>query len=218
MSWLVSRRAAAGAGFPAMLAAPSLVLFAAVFFATTAQAHTDGMPGHEHGLLSGAFFGGLGHPFGGLDHLLAMLAVGIWAMQQGGRALFAVPAAFVIGMAGGFMLGQAGIAMPLAETGIALSVLALGLALALALRPPLPLALAATLLFALFHGHAHGAEMPANASALLYAGGMLAGTALLHGLGIALSRMVGGHQQAASLLPRAAGIAVALAGSALLLA
>ena len=221
MSWLVDCRTFAGAAFGrrsvVTTGAALLTLIAAPVFA-----HTDGMPGHDHGLLAQPFLSGFAHPFGGLDHLLAMLAVGIWAMQQGGRALFAVPAAFVTGMIAGFLLGQTGFALPLVETGIALSVLAFGLALALALRPPLPLAIAATLLFALFHGHAHGAEMPADASTLLYAAGMLAGTALLHGFGIALSRLsasrVGGNAKLAGMLPRAAGIALSLAGSALLLA
>ncbi|MBX3454925.1 HupE/UreJ family protein [Ferrovibrio sp.] len=221
MSWLVYRRAATGAATFAMLAA---IISVAAMLAAPAFAHVDGVPGHDHGLMGNPFMSGLGHPFGGLDHLLAMLAVGIWAMQQGGRALFAVPGAFVIGMAAGFALGQAGFALPLVETGIALSVLAFGLALALALRPPLSLAVAATLVFALFHGHAHGAEMPAEASALLYAGGMLIGTALLHGLGLALGRLAARTNTAnpqaklAGLLPRAAGIMLAVTGGVLLLA
>lgn len=227
MSWLVDCRAFAVAAFGRRSvvttgAALLTVIAATVFAHIPAYAHTGDLPGHDHGLLTQPFLGGFAHPFGGLDHLLAMLAVGIWAMQQGGRALLAVPAAFVTGMAAGFMFGQAGFALPLVETGIALSVLAFGLALALALRPPLPLALTATLLFALFHGHAHGAEMHADASALLYAAGMLAGTALLHGFGIALGRLsatrVGGNAKLAGMLPRAAGIALSLAGGALLLA
>ena len=245
MSWLVDCRAIAGTACGRAAAAfgrRSVVTTGAVLLtliAAPAFAHTDGMPGHDHGLLTHPFLSGFAHPFGGLDHLLAMLAVGIWAMQQGGRALFAVPAAFVTGMIAGFVLGQTGFALPLVETGIALSVLAFGLALALALRPPLPLALAATVLFALFHGHAHGAEMPADASALLYATGMLVGTALLHGLGlglglgislglglglglgISLGRLAardGGNTKLAGMLPRAAGIIVSLAGGILLLA
>lgn len=160
------------------------------------------------------FATGLAHPFGGLDHLLAMVAVGLWAVQQGGRAVYAVPAAFVSAMALGFALGFVALPLPGVEIGIALSVLALGLAVALSFKPPLWLAVTATAAFALFHGHAHGAEMPEGASMALYGAGMLAGTALLHGLGLGAAMLLARGQ--AQAVTRLAGGLAALAGLALL--
>ncbi len=176
--------------------------------ASTAHAHT--------GLHSESFTSGLTHPFSGLDHLLAMVAVGLWAMQQGGRALYAVPAAFVASMAAGFGLAFGGIPLTFVETGIVLSVLALGLAVAMAVKPPLALALPVTAAFALCHGFAHGAEMPAGSPVLLYAAGMLLGTALLHGLGLLAARQA--QSRALPVLTRAAGAATAMAGLVLLIA
>ena len=151
---------------------------------------------------------GFVHPFLGLDHLLAMLAVGVWAAQLGGRWVWAVPFAFVSAMAAGGALAFAGIALPIVEPAIAASVLVLGLVVALRVRlgaSALPLAG----LFALFHGAAHAAEIPADASPVVYAAGLLLATALLHAAGIALG-----------MLPRSrvAGIPVALAGAWLLAA
>jgi len=179
--------------------------------ASTAHAHIGLHPGD----FAASFWAGLGHPFGGLDHLLAMVAVGLWAMQQGGRALYAVPTAFVASMAAGFALGFGGIDLPFVETGIVLSVLALGLAVALAVKPPLALALPVTAAFSLCHGFAHGAEMPAESPVLLYAAGMLLGTALLHGLGLLAARQA--QSRALPLLTRAAGAATAMAGLVLLI-
>lgn len=145
---------------------------------------------------------GFVHPFTGLDHLLAMLAVGLWAAQLGGRWTWAVPAAFVGSMALGGTLGFAGVSLPFAEPMIAASVLVLGLAIAMRVRFRWP-ALALVGVFAVFHGVAHGAEMPAEASRLLYAAGFVLSTALLHAAGVGLGA-----------LPRArwAGVPVALAG------
>lgn len=178
---------------------------AAYLVSGAASAH----PGHH----AEGFSSGLTHPFGGLDHLLAMVAVGLWAMQQGGRALYAVPGAFVAAMAGGFGLGLAGITLPFAETGILLSVLALGLAVALTLRPPLALAMLATAGFALCHGYAHALES-GGAELAPYAVGMLLGTALLHGLGLIAARLA--NQGRLALLTRSAGAATAAIGLALL--
>lgn len=117
-------------------------------------------PGHDHaGVMSG-----LAHPLFGLDHLLAMLAVGLWAAQQQGAARWALPLTFVATMLFGGLLGFAGIEMPLMETGIAGSVLALGLLVALAVRPPVAIAAGLTALFAASHGVAHGLELPALSS------------------------------------------------------
>ncbi len=179
---------------------------AAFLFSGAASAHA----GHA----AEGFSSGLTHPFGGLDHLLAMVAVGLWAMQQGGRAIYAVPGAFMIAMAAGFGLGLAGITLPFAETGILLSLLALGLAVALSLRPPLALALLASAGFALCHGYAHALESGAAALAP-YAAGMLLGTALLHGLGLLAARLA--NHGSLALLTRSAGAATAAIGLVLLM-
>lgn len=167
-------------------------------------------PGHDGGLLAG-----VSHPLGGLDHLLAMVAVGLWAAQQTGKARWALPCTFLAAMLVGGGLGFAGIAVPGLETGIAASVLALGLAVALAVRPALPLAVLATAAFALCHGMAHGLELPAMASAWSYAVGFIAATALLHATGYALVR---GLPEAAAPLVRLAGVGAAIAGGCLLAA
>ncbi len=173
-----------------------------------ALAHT----GHDAG---SGFAAGFAHPFGGLDHLLAMAAVGLWAMQQNSRrALILLPAAFVLPMALGFMLGLAGVALPAVETGIALSVLVLGLLVAFAVRLPLAAATAVTALFALFHGHAHGAELPQADLALTYAAGMVFATALLHAAGLMAAKLT--QKIALPSLARAAGAACAVAGLVIL--
>ena len=159
------------------------------------------------------FTHGLGHPLGGLDHVLAMLAVGVLAAVLGGRALWLVPLSFLGVMLAGFVLGQAQVEIPYVEFGIALSGVIIGLAATR--RRPLPLAAAMALVggFAIFHGHAHGAEMPATAAGLGYAAGFLAATALLHLAGLAgaigLARLTGRH---AGLMGRLAGGAIALGG------
>jgi len=166
-------------------------------------------PGHgENGLMAG-----LGHPIGGVDHLLAMLAVGLWAAQQQGQARWALPLTFVATLLLGGLLGFAGVQLPALESGIAASVLALGLAVALAVRPPLPLAMLATALFALFHGVAHGLELPDMTSPWAYAAGFVLATTALHAAGYAVVR---GLPQAAAPLVRVAGAASALAGAWLL--
>ncbi|WP_263261553.1 HupE/UreJ family protein [Pseudomonas sp. RIT-PI-S] len=165
-------------------------------------------PGHGDGVLAGA-----SHPLSGLDHLLAMVAVGLWAAQQQGRGRWALPCTFLAAMLLGGVLGFAGVSLPGLESGIAASVLALGLAVALAIRPPLPLAMLATAGFALCHGLAHGLELPAMASAWTYALGFIGATALLHGAGFALARWM---PRAAAPLVRLAGLGAAIAGGYLL--
>lgn len=156
-----------------------LALLTIAVAAPAAWAHGQGVHTHEAGLIAGML-----HPFSGLDHLLAMVAVGLWAAQQGGRALWILPASFVGAMAIGTILGMAGIAFAGMEAGIAVSVLALGGLVVLRRHMLLPLAATLTGLFALFHGIAHGQEMPLAASPWGYGFGMLAATALLHGLGV----------------------------------
>ncbi|MGO4308805.1 HupE/UreJ family protein [Pseudomonas sp. KB_15] len=166
-------------------------------------------PGHgDNGLIAG-----ISHPLGGIDHLLAMLAVGLWAAQQQGAARWALPCTFVGTLLIGGMLGFEGMNLPALESGIAASVLALGLAVALAVRPPLVMAVGATALFALFHGVAHGLELPEMSSPWTYAAGFVAATAVLHAAGYALVRVL---PQAAAPLVRLAGAASAVTGAWLL--
>lgn len=174
-----------------------------------ALAHTGVGPtaGFAHGLV---------HPFSGLDHLLAMTLVGMLGVQIGGRAIWALPLTFVGMMVVGGVLGMTGIAILFVEAGIALSVLVLGAAVAFAWKPPVAAAIGAAALFALFHGHAHGAEMPASASGLSYSLGFIAATAALHGLGVALGLGVRRLHHGGMAL-RMAGAASAMAGVALLL-
>jgi urease accessory protein len=129
---------------------------------------------------------GLLHPFSGLDHILAMVAVGLWASQMGGRALWLLPLTFPVVMAAGGALGMSGVALPWVEVGIAASVMVLGAAIAFALRPSLAISVPLIGAFALLHGYAHGVELPADASALHYAAGFIAATLVLHGIGIGL--------------------------------
>jgi len=179
-------------------------------FAGPALAHTGVSPTHDlaHGFL---------HPLGGLDHVLAMVAVGLYAAQLGGRALWLLPAAFVGTMIAGGLLGTAGVPVPLVEQGIGLSVVAMGLAIALGLRLPTAAATALVAAFALVHGHAHGTEGAELASFLSYAVGFVAATTILHaagiGLGLALDRLGG---LPATVFRRAAGVAGTLAGIAIL--
>jgi len=170
-------------------------------------------PGHG----DAGFALGFLHPTSGLDHVLTMVGVGLYAALLGGRALWRVPASFVAMMAVGGALGMAGIALPYTEAAIALSVIVLGLAVALRLSVPTLAAMALVGAFAVFHGHAHGVEMPQAASGYAFAAGFVLATALLHGAGIALGLAAGrladrGGWRAAQL----AGGAMALAGVALL--
>jgi len=141
-----------------------------------------------HGSLG--FSSGLTHPIFGLDHLLAMLSVGILSVQMGGRAIWTVPLTFVCFMLVGGILGIAGIPFFSVEIGIALSVLLLGLAIAIDAKLPLILCMAGVGFFALFHGHAHGEEMPTSVAPYLYALGFVSGTALIHLLGVLLGWIV----------------------------
>lgn len=179
-----------------LFAAAALLLAPALAFAH---------PGHgDNGLVAG-----ISHPLGGLDHLLAMLAVGLWAAQQKGAARWALPCTFVATLLLGGLLGFEGLALPALESGIAASVLALGLAVALAVRPPLLMALGATALFALFHGVAHGLELPDMSSPWAYAAGFVGATAVLHAAGYAVVRWL---PTAAAPLVRVAGAASAATG------
>jgi len=159
---------------------------------------------------AGGFVHGLAHPAGGLDHVCAMLAVGLWAAQTGGRSVWAVPLAFVGVMTLGGALPLLGIGLPLVEQGIALSVLLLGVLIAASVRLPLWLGSGLVGLFALWHGHAHGAEMPAAASGIDYALGFVLATAALHVIGIAFG--LGMQRLMRERVIRAAGASIALCG------
>lgn len=147
-----------------------------VLLPTAAFAHAG------HGDVSG-FAHGFMHPIGGIDHVLAMVAVGVFAFVLGGRALILVPLSFVGMMAVGFLLGIGGIDLPFVELGIALSAVVIGGVAASGRSMPMAAAMGLVGLFAVFHGHAHGAEMPTT-SGLQYALGFVTATALLHAAGI----------------------------------
>lgn len=155
----------------------ALLALAFALTSTAAFAHTG------HGDTAG-FVHGFMHPMGGLDHVLAMVAVGVFATVLGGSALYLVPLSFVGMMVVGFLLGAGGVDLPFVELGIALSSVVIGGAAALGRPMHVAGAMALVGSFAVFHGQAHGAEMPADASGLSYALGFIAATALLHAAGI----------------------------------
>ena len=192
-----------------MKAKYSLALFgllAYVAILPVAEAHTFGSQGA--GLMAG-----LTHPFVGLDHLLAMIAVGIWAGQLGGRAVWLIPLTFVSVMAAAATLASFGLLLPLMEPAIACSVLVLGLLIAGSVRLPTSVCALLVSLFAVFHGYAHGLELPQAASPILYGAVFVLATALLHGLGIGFARNSRQHK----MLQRIAGYSL-IAASGLLLA
>lgn len=162
---------------------------------------------------AGGWVHGLAHPFGGLDHACAMLAVGLWAAQMGGRAAWRVPLAFVSVMGLGGLLGMAAIPVPFSEAGISMSLLVLGMLIAAAARLALPVSIAMVGVFALFHGYAHGAEMPQNMPGAGYAAGFLLATALLHASGMGVAWLL--KQLGRVMLLRAAGAAIAACGGCL---
>jgi urease accessory protein len=154
---------------------------------------------------------GLAHPLSGLDHVLAMLAVGLLSAQLGRPALWVLPASFPAAMVVGGGLALAGVALPGVEAGVAASVLVLGLWVLLALRAPAGVAAVPVALFAVCHGHAHGAELPVGASGVAYSGGFVLATAALHALGLALG--CAGRWSVGPQAMRAAGAAVACCGA-----
>lgn len=188
-----------------IIALAILVLSPSLAFAHTGVGHTAG------------FFYGFEHPIGGLDHILAMVAVGVFAYVLGGRALWLVPLSFVGMMIVGFILGAAQIDLPFVELGIALSSVVIGAAAAWGRPMPVAAAMALVGVFAVFHGHAHGAEMPADSSGIAYAAGFAVSTALLHLAGIAaafgIARLIGRHGKLAA---QVAGGAFAIGGVGIL--
>ena len=182
-----------------------ILLALAALLVTTAPAFAHLNP-DEHG----SFMAGFSHPLFGLDHILVMVAVGLWAAQIGGKALWGVPAAFVTTMAVGFGLALSGVDLPFVEPAILASVVALGLLVAMAVKLDMIASAAIVAVFALFHGHAHGGEL-GSAGALQFGVGFVAATALLHiagiGLGLGIARLSGG-----AIAARIIGAVTALAG------
>lgn len=177
-------------------------IFPFLLMPTAAFAH----PGHFDG--HGAFASGWMHPLGGADHVLAMIAVGLWAATATDRrGIWALPCAFVLAMLAGGALGAAGVSLPAVEPMILASSVVLGLAVALALRPSLGVALPVVALFGVMHGHAHGVEGPAT-GLLAYAAGFVLATSALHLAGIGLGRL--GAARILGAVTAAAGIGLAV--------
>jgi urease accessory protein len=168
----------------------------------TAWAHT--------GSTGGGFLGGLAHPALGPDHVVAMVAVGLWGAFLGPPAIFTLPIVFPLVMAGGGVLGILGVPLPGVELGIAASAVVLGLMVALAAKPRLWIAAVLVGAFAIFHGYAHGAELPPGADALAYSAGFVIATGVLHLLGIGFGLLA--RRPAGRIAVRMAGGAIALAG------
>jgi urease accessory protein len=172
--------------------------------------------GHVEGDVAGGLVSGLLHPVSGLDHVVAMVAVGLWGAQLGAPAIWLLPVTFPLAMALGGMLGLMGIDLPGVEVGIALSAVTLGALVLTESRPPLWLGAVVVGVFALFHGHAHGTELPDGSNGLLYSLGFVAATGCLHAVGIAIGLI---HRwQPGKLAIRVGGGAVALAGVVFLVA
>jgi urease accessory protein len=164
--------------------------------------------------LTGGFLSGFTHPIFGWDHVVAMVAVGLWGAVLGPPALWLLPVVFPLVMAMGGALGVAGVPLPMVETGIALSGVILGLLVALAVKAPLWAAAVLVGIFAVFHGHAHGAELPEAANAYAYAIGFVIATGLLHLGGIAVGLLT--RLPSGAYAVRAAGVAIAAVGAAFL--
>jgi len=174
-----------------------------LLYAQAAQAHVN--KGEAVSFLSG-----LKHPISGLDHVVAMIAVGLWGAQLGAPAVWVLPVAFPMVMAMGGMLGLLGVPLPGMEIGIAASAILLGAAVMMELRPPLALAAGLVGFFAIFHGYAHGSELPAGESGLLYSIGFVMATGCLHATGISIGLVHRWSWGQHAL--RVVGAAIALAG------
>jgi urease accessory protein len=182
-------------------------LVAMLVLRSSAIAHTRGGEG-------AGFVAGLAHPVSGLDHVLAMIAVGLWGAQLGPPAVWLLPVTFPMVMAFGGTLGLVGVKIPGIEIGIALSAIGLGAAVLFEAKPKLGVAAVLVGFFAIFHGHAHGSELPPGGNAILYSIGFVIATGLLHATGIGIGLI---HRWPAGRTAlRCAGAAVALAGMAFL--
>ena len=190
-----------GKGYPPLTG--SLLPTAALLWPAIAWAHVGS--GEAEGFLTG-----LQHPVSGLDHVLAMIAVGLWGAQLGSPALWMLPVAFPMMMALGGMLGLMGLPLPGVEVGIAVSAVVLGVMVLVEARPPLLVSLGIVAFFAIFHGHAHGTELPEGQSGLLYSMGFVMATGCLHGVGITIGLV---HRwEAGRMALRGAGSVVLMGG------
>lgn len=169
---------------------------------------------HEAGAPAGnGFVAGFMHPIGGLDHILAMLAVGMWGAQLGNPAIWVLPVAFPLVMALGGVAGIIGVPLPSVELGIAISVVILGAMIALDRRPPVAVAGLLVAFFAVFHGYAHGVELPGQTDAVAYSAGFVLATGLIHIAGIGIGFVT--ELEHGMRLLRAGGAAISLTGVAL---
>lgn len=181
------------------------LLMVILFLATAFPAFAHVQQGQAQGFITG-----LHHPVSGLDHVLAMIAVGLWGAQLGVPAVWMLPVAFPMMMAFGGFLGLLGLPLPGVEIGIALSAMLLGFMVAREVKPSLYIAVVIVAFFAIFHGHAHGTELPPGQNGLLYSLGFVVATGCLHGIGIAVGLI---HKwQAGRILLRVSGAAVAMGG------
>ncbi len=186
-----------------------LLAILALFWLSPSFAHTDVAS------LQGGFISGFMHPILGLDHVVAMVAVGLWGAFLGKPAIWILPVVFPLVMALGGALGVAGVDIPYIETGIALSGVVIGLAVAFAIRPPIWIAAIIVGAFAIFHGHAHGTELPNSANPLIFSIGFVTGTGLLHLTGILIGELT--RWPWGKMLVRASGAVIALIGLGFLL-
>lgn len=187
-----------------MKSGSGIAIAAAFVGAVAAQA----VGAHPMAYHTGGFAAGIEHPFLGLDHVLAMIAVGVWAAQCGGRARIALPVAFITTIGAGGAIAMAGVAWPHIEAGVAATVLAVGLLIALAVRLPVFAGAGLAAIFALTHGYAHGAELPTTTSPVAYAAGFVLASALL----VAFGLYTGTWTLAKPRYARAIGACVAAAG------
>ena len=183
-------------------------LTALLTLSVTMLAYIPTAGAHNIGAEGAGFITGLAHPFMGLDHLLAMIAVGIWAAQTGGSAVWRLPMSFIVMMAIAALISASGFGLPALEPLITGSVVLLGLMVVFAIRLPINLSMVLVGLFAVVHGYAHGLEMPQASSAVLYGSGFVLATALLHLMGIGLGKVT----YCKHLLSRLSGSIIAIAG------
>jgi len=165
---------------------------------------------HAEGGAAAGFLSGFVHPLSGWDHVVAMIAVGLWGAQLGRPALWILPITFPVVMALGGLLALLGLPLPSVEIGIAASAIVLGIAVATRLRPPLWICMLLVVAFAVFHGYAHGAELEQGANPMLYSLGFVVATGLLHACGILIGTLQQWKPGAAAV--RAMGVAIAAAG------
>jgi urease accessory protein len=165
---------------------------------------------HEGAGAVGGFISGLSHPVSGLDHIAAMIAVGLWGAQLGRPALWVLPVMFPTVMALGGFLGLVGVPLPGVEIGIAVSAIVLGAMVVASAKPPLGVCIAVVSIFAVFHGHAHGTELPQEQSGLVYSIGFVMCTGCLHGVGILIGTV--NHWERGKIVLRGLGGVVLAAG------